>query len=364
MKHTRLASTAIASLVVGGLFAAGPATAAPPGPPPHAGAPIGAGTGPGARELLRYAEDTWTSMAAMAHTDTGLPDDNIGGDLDAATASGYTSPTNIGGYLWSTVTARDLGIIGADEARERLTATVSTLERMERNDGSGMYYNWYAPDTGAKLEIFPTSGEVIHPFLSTVDNGWLAAALRIVREAEPTLADRADALYESMDFSAFFDPAGAPGLPSGTNRGGFWEEPPGDGCAVEAPMYNGSGAQAFYTCHHYDTTVSESRIATYLHRAGRHPGDGPLRHAPHDAGRVRLGVAGAAADGADPHLRRRRRVRGRLFLRRHVVRAELGWQHVRVAHARPPRARDRVGSALVGAQPPDHGRGPEAARPR
>lgn len=264
MKHTRLASTAIASLVVGGLFAAAPATAAPPGPPPHAGAPIGAGTGPGARELLRYAQDTWTSMAAMAHADTGLPDDNIGGDLDAATASGYTSPTNIGGYLWSTVTARDLGIIGADEARERLTATVSTLERMERNDGSGMYYNWYAPDTGAKLEIFPTSGEVIHPFLSTVDNGWLAAALRIVREAEPTLADRADALYESMDFSAFVDPAGAPGLPAGTNRGGFWEQPPGDGCTVEAPMYNGSGAEAFYTCHHYDTTVSESRIATYL----------------------------------------------------------------------------------------------------
>ena len=29
-------------------------------------------------------------------------------------------------------------------------------------------------------------------------------------------------------------------------------------------MYNGSGETAYYTCHHYDTTVSESRIATYL----------------------------------------------------------------------------------------------------
>jgi len=180
MKHTRLASTAIAGLVACGLVAAAPATAAPPGPPPHAGSH--APTGPGARDLQRYAEDTWASMAAMAHPATGLPDDNIGGDLDAATASGYTSPTNIGGYLWSTVTARDLGIIGADEARDRLTATVSSLERMERNDASGMYYNWYAPDTGAKLEIFPTSGEVIHPFLSTVDNGWLAAAAPSARD--------------------------------------------------------------------------------------------------------------------------------------------------------------------------------------
>lgn len=271
MKHTLAASAAIVGLVLGGLAASAPAFATPPDkpgspghsdPPGHAGPPSHAG--PGARDLARYAADTWTSLAAMAHEDTGLPDDNIGGALDAATASGYTSPTNIGGYLWSTVTARDLGIIGADEARERLTATVSTLETMERNDASGMYYNWYAPDTGAKLEIFPTSGEVIHPFLSTVDNGWLAAGLRIVREAEPTLAGRADALYRSMDFSAFFDAAGAAGLPAGTNRGGFWEAPPGDGCAVEAPMYNDSGEQAFYTCHHYDTTVSESRIATYL----------------------------------------------------------------------------------------------------
>ncbi len=203
-------------------------------------------------------------MAAMADETTGLPADHIGGALDRSSASAYTSPTNIGGYLWSTVTARDLGVISAEEARERMTATIATLETLERNAASGMYYNWYDPASGAKLTTWPGSGDVVHPFLSTVDNGWLAAGLRVVREAEPTLTERAQALYASMDFSAFFDPAGAPGLPAGTNRGGFWEEPPGDGCAVAAPMYNGSGAQAFYTCHHYDTTVSESRIATYL----------------------------------------------------------------------------------------------------
>ncbi len=213
------------------------------------------------RTLERYAADTWASLVAMTDPDTGLPSDNIDGALQ--TAGAYTSPTNIGGYLWSTVTARDIGLIDRREARDRMRTTLDTLGRLERNDASGMFYNWYDPATGAKLTTWPDSGDPVEPFLSTVDNGWLAASLRIVREAEPSLARQADALYRSMDFGAFFDPAGAAGLPAGTNRGGFWDAPP-TGCSVAAPMYNGSGETAYYTCHHYDTTVSESRIATYL----------------------------------------------------------------------------------------------------
>jgi hypothetical protein len=242
-----VSTVAAASMVAAGLTLAAPAAAT--------------GGRPGDETLHRWAEDTWTSLDAMTDEATGLPADNITGDL--ATPGAYTSPTNIGGYLWSTVTARDLGLITADEARDRMATTLDTLRSLERNDASGMYYNWYAPATGAKLTTWPDSGDPVHPFLSTVDNGWLAAALRIVREAEPALAEEAETLYRSMDFSAFFNPEGAPGLPAGTNRGGFWEAPPPD-CSVEAPMYNGSGETAFYTCHHYDTTVSESRIATYL----------------------------------------------------------------------------------------------------
>ncbi len=247
MKHI-LATLAIASLAVGGTVSTGGG---------H-----GPGHGAGGDDTLeRYASDTWTSLDAMTDERTGLPADNITGDLSQSAQ--YTSPTNIGGYLWSTVTARDLGIISDEEARGRLATTIATLQTLDRNDASGMFYNWYDPASGAKLTTWPDSGDVVEPFLSTVDNGWLAAALRIVREAEPSLADEADGLYRSMDFAAFFDAAGAPGLPAGTNRGGFWDEAP-TGCSVTAPMYNGSGVDAFYTCHHYDTTVSESRIATYL----------------------------------------------------------------------------------------------------
>ena len=241
-----LSTLAVSGLVATGLALGGPATA-------HGG--------PHDDDLERYAQDTWTSLDAMTDESTGLPSDNVTGDLAAPAA--YTSPTNIGGYLWSTVTARDLGIITATDAHERIATTLATLETLERNPASGMFYNWYDPATGAKLTTWPDSGDVVHPFLSTVDNGWLAAALRIVREAEPRLAKQADGLYESMDFAAFFNPEGAPGLPAGTNRGGFWEAAPAD-CSTAAPMYNGSGIEAFYTCHHYDTTVSESRIATYL----------------------------------------------------------------------------------------------------
>lgn len=245
-----VSTLAAAGMIAAGLTWAGPASA------------TGNGDGrPGNDLLERWAIDTWTSLDAMTDEETGLPSDNITGDLE--TASAYTSPTNIGGYLWSTVTARDLGILSADEARDRMATTLATLGTLERNDASGMFYNWYDPATGATLTTWPDSGDPVHPFLSTVDNGWLAAALRIVREAEPSLAGQAEALYDSMDFSSFFNPEGAPGLPAGTNRGGFWEAPPPD-CSTAAPMYNGSGETVYYTCHHYDTTVSESRIATYL----------------------------------------------------------------------------------------------------
>ncbi|MFF2051182.1 glucoamylase family protein [Leifsonia sp. NPDC058194] len=245
-----------------------PAAAAAPAPTAISvdthGPASGDGT-PYSADLRRWAADTWRSLDAMTIPAVGLPADNIDGALDPASASGHTSPTNIGGYLWSTLAARGLGIISADDARTRLATTIGTLEHLERNAASGMFYNWYSPSDGHKLTTWPEDGSVVHPFLSTVDNGWLAAALRMVANGEPTLSDRARALYDSMDFGVFFDPTPYnPHLPAGTNKGGFWEAQPGDTCASEHAPFSGSGPDVFYTCHWYDTTVSESRIATYL----------------------------------------------------------------------------------------------------
>ncbi|HET9455777.1 MAG TPA: glucoamylase family protein [Candidatus Limnocylindrales bacterium] len=186
--------------------------------------------------LLRYATDTWASFVAMTDEDTGLPADNLRAD---GARSVQTSTTNIGAYMWSTVAAERLGIIGHAEAVARLTQTIGTLETMERHAPSGQYYNWYDHTTGAKLTAWPPTGDPLTPILSSVDNGWLATGLRVVANTVPEVADRAAALYESMDFGFYYRPA--------RNLIAFHVAPD----TGDSPC-----------C--YDTIVSESRIASYI----------------------------------------------------------------------------------------------------
>lgn len=209
------------------------------------------------RVLMEYAEDTWASFEAMAHPDTGLPADNISGDLDPATRSGYTSPTNIGAYLWSTVVARDLRIISRHEAKERMAQTLESVAALERHEDSGMFYNWYDEATGEKLYAWPGTGDQVYPFMSSVDNGWLATALVLVKNAEPRLARQAEAIRSTMDFGFYYDPAVR------QIRGGFWDEPPADTAAV-LDNYRDRGPDVWYTGHHYGTLNTEPRIASYL----------------------------------------------------------------------------------------------------
>ncbi|WP_349360641.1 glucoamylase family protein [Cryobacterium sp. PH29-G1] len=256
MKRSSKVLALAAALVTGTLLMA-PSAIAAPGQAGSSGG--GHNETGGADTVLRgYAQDTWTSLAAMTDKKTGLPADKLSGDLTVASEN--TSPTNIGGYLWSTISARDLGIISKNEAYQRMKTTLKTLSVIERHAPSGMYYNWYSRLDGHKLTTWPDSGDPVDPFLSTVDNGWLAAAFRVVAAAEPRLASSADALYDSMDFGYFHDLAARP--EAGLNRGGFWVVPPA-GCNIPG-NYGDDGPDVYYTCHWYDTTVSEARIATYL----------------------------------------------------------------------------------------------------
>ena len=207
------------------------------------------------RDLRTYATDTWRSMVAMTDTRTGLVADNIDGDLTHPSA--YTSPTNIGGYLWSAVVARELGIISAREARTRVSRTLDTLATLKHHTPSGMYYNWYDPKDGSVVTVWPEDGSTVTPFLSSVDNGWLAAALRVVQGAMPELRGKAARILRPMNFGFYYNPAAT--TPIGTRgllRGGFWDTQP-PGCSV---AQNG----VWFTCNHYDITVTEPRIATYL----------------------------------------------------------------------------------------------------
>jgi len=186
--------------------------------------------------LLRYARDTWAGFVAMTDADTGLPADSLAAD---GTASVQTSTTNIGAYMWSTVVAEALGIIEHDEAVDRLETTLGSLETMERHESSGQFYNWYDHTTGAKLTVWPPTGAPVTPILSSVDNGWLAAALQVVSAAVPDVSARAAAIYDSMDFGFYYRPE--------VNRIAFHVAPD----TGDSPC-----------C--YDTIVSESRIASYI----------------------------------------------------------------------------------------------------
>jgi hypothetical protein len=220
----------------------------------------------GDRELEGYARATWFSFERLVVPSTGLPADSIGGELRPDTRASYTSPTNIGMYLWATLAARDLELISAASARERIQRVLDSLNGLERHLPSGQFYNWYDPATLQKLTTWPESpGGVIYPFLSSVDNGWLASALLMVANAVPALRDQAWELATGMDFASYYD-ALAKGSGPGLLRGGFWregEEPPGSE-ALPRGDYSGMGETVVYTGHHYGTFNTEPRIASYL----------------------------------------------------------------------------------------------------
>jgi hypothetical protein len=201
----------------------------------------------GRETLERYARDTWASFVAMTDEETGLPADSLHID---GTRSGQTSPTNIGALMWSTLTAEALRFVSHDEVVARLDRTLRTLETMEHHEPSGQFFNWYDHTTGRVLTVWPPSGEPRTPILSSVDNGWLATALHLVRQQVPELSDRAGALFDRMNFGFYYR--------ADVNRILFHYAP----STGEAPC-----------C--YDTVVSESRIASYI---GIAKGELPPRH--------------------------------------------------------------------------------------
>jgi hypothetical protein len=250
------------SVLAGGLgvaasgVLAGPrfASAAPSGPDRFA-----------ARPIHRWAADTWASLVAMTDETTGLTADNIEASIRNPVRSGYTSPTNIGGYLWSAIVARELDLISARECRGRIRQTLRTLGRIERHEPSGQYYNWYDETDGSKLTVWPTDGNTVYPFMSSVDNGWLAAALIVVRNADPSNAERADKLLRRMNFKVYYNPKPREDAQTGLLKGGFWDGtvPPDQTPVVDNYLGDGS-PDVNYTGFHYDTTVSETRIASYI----------------------------------------------------------------------------------------------------
>ena len=71
----------------------------------------------------------------MTAADNMLPPDNFQEDPRPVLAH-RTSPTNLGLYLLSIVTARDLGWVGTLDTVERLESTLATMSRL--SDATGI----------------------------------------------------------------------------------------------------------------------------------------------------------------------------------------------------------------------------------
>ncbi|HEX9183236.1 MAG TPA: glucoamylase family protein, partial [Burkholderiales bacterium] len=119
-----------------------------------------------ARALRLVARRTWRFFETFVTAkDHWLPPDNFQEDPKPVVAH-RTSPTNMGVYLLSAVSARDFGWAGTAETVERLQAALATMSGLPRFRGH--FFNWY--DTRDLRPLDPQ-------YVSSVDSGNLAGHL-------------------------------------------------------------------------------------------------------------------------------------------------------------------------------------------
>ena len=117
-------------------------------------------------ELRKIARRTWLYFEQFVTAEQNfLPPDNFQ-EIPHPVLAERTSPTNIGVYLLSVMSARDFGWIGFEETIRRLEETVATIDRMPKYRGH--LYNWYKTDTLETMEP---------KYISAVDSGNLAGHL-------------------------------------------------------------------------------------------------------------------------------------------------------------------------------------------
>jgi cellobiose phosphorylase len=125
-----------------------------------------------ARETWRYFDDF---VGPQSHW---LPPDNYQHELQIEVAQ-RTSPTNIGLWLLSGLTANDFGYLTLDDLIDRGSRTFETLNKLERFEGHVL--NWY--DTGTLEALYPR-------YVSTVDSGNLLGSLWALAQGYSNLLDR------------------------------------------------------------------------------------------------------------------------------------------------------------------------------
>ena len=130
------------------------------------------------KQVLRLARRTWAFFEQFAGPDDHwLPPDHFQ-ESPRGSVAHYTTPTNIGLFLVSTLSAYDLGYLGLSELAVRLRSTLESIDKLEHYRGHLL--NWYDSQT---LTALPPH------YISTVDSGNLAACLITLKQGCLALAD-------------------------------------------------------------------------------------------------------------------------------------------------------------------------------
>ena len=123
------------------------------------------------RQVRRLARRTWALFEQFAGPDDHwLPPDHFQ-ESPRGNVAHYTTPTNIGLFLISTLSAFDLGYMGLIELEIRLRSTFESIDKLEHYRGHLL--NWYDLQT---LTALPPR------YVSTVDSGNLAACLITLKQ--------------------------------------------------------------------------------------------------------------------------------------------------------------------------------------
>jgi cyclic beta-1,2-glucan synthetase len=133
---------------------------------------------PQRNEIQRLARRTWAFFEHFVGPDDHwLPPDHFQ-ESPRGNVAHYTTPTNIGLFLLSSLSAYDLGYIDLQDLMVRLRSTFENMEKMEHYRGHLL--NWYDTQTLAALPP---------RYISTVDSGNLAACLISLKQGLLALMD-------------------------------------------------------------------------------------------------------------------------------------------------------------------------------
>ena len=205
-------------------------------------------------ELLKeIGEKTWKFYENFVDGKNNyLPPDNFQ-EYPYNGVANRTSPTNIGFYLLSILSSRDMGFINTEKMIHLIELTLDTIEKMEKWEGH--LYNWY--DTGTLEPLRPV-------FVSTVDSGNFISYLIVLKEGlkeyiedfteKQRIVDLIDRIKNIIDNTKF-----AP----------LYDE-------VKDLFYIGYNVKEEKVLNsYYDLLASEARISSYIAISR---GEVPLKH--------------------------------------------------------------------------------------